>query len=235
MYAAAQFPSPPSSQQPAGWHGVVLFSTPSPGASTTVTIDLQGLEPNTYHAVHIHEKQIVPGKNCYDIGGHWNPLKQEHGSLLVNSKKRHAGDLCNNVLSNRIGTVQIKYQDPTIDLWNHQLSPVGRSVVVHDGPDDLGLGGVFINADNGQISPPLVNGFRENSVSFYSYEDLPPRVLCSLLADNKQRQSSGGGGGVQQQPQQQRQRDAMLAKLLSESHTTGNAGGRMACAKVVAV
>jgi Cu-Zn family superoxide dismutase len=216
MRAVAQFPSP-ASRQPPSWHGVVLFSSEEPGSPTTVAIDISGLDPDTYHAIHVHEGHLLCGQTCHSVGPHWNPLGQNHGSILLDAQARHAGDLCNNVLSGPTGNVRLAYQDPTIDLWNPHLSPVGRSVVVHEGIDDLGLGGVFHR--HGRITAPLVDG--SGGGLFATYESMSTDTLLAFY------EAAHYGHAAS--------REVALEKLLAESSKTGNAGGRMACANVVAV
>ena len=182
-----------------------------------MAIELSGLDPNTYHAVHVHEGHLLSGQTCHSVGPHWNPLGQPHGSLLVDPEERHAGDLCNNVLSGPTGRVRLAYEDPTIDLWNARLSPVGRSVVIHEGIDDLGLGGIFHS--HGRITPPLVDG--SGGGVFSLYEDLRTDTLEELYDAARYGRAAS--------------REVALRKLLAESSKTGNAGGRAACANVVAL
>jgi len=195
----------------------VVFLSDAPGRPTTVAIDFVGLEPDTYHAIHVHEGRLSPGEVCHSVGPHWNPLGQPHGSLLVDERERHAGDLCNNILSDHAGAVRTTYQDTTIDLWIPLLSPVGHSVVVHQGTDDLGLGGVFRR--RGRVSPPLVDG--SGGGHFVLYENMSSDTLMGLYDQARYGVATSG--------------ESSLHKLLAESKKTGNAGGRAACANVVAL
>jgi len=113
-------------------NGTVIFSPVVDG--TLVTIRLKNLPKNSIHAIHIHEYGD-PTQGCKSMGGHWNPYHTNHGSLL--GPERHAGDLCNNIITNSRGNVTYQYIDPV-----HNIQAIlGRSVVIHEKGDDLGLGG----------------------------------------------------------------------------------------------
>jgi len=117
--------------------GFVKFSQ-SKGKKTIVHIKLSGLGKNKERAIHVHEYGDMT-RGCKSLGGHWNPTHKQHGSLL-NGTNHHHGDMINNILSNSKGEVDVKYHDPLLKLTgkNHIF---GRSVVIHNGKDDLGLGG----------------------------------------------------------------------------------------------
>jgi Cu-Zn family superoxide dismutase len=56
---------------------------------------------------------------------------------------RHAGDLINNIKSDDEGNFVYEYNDELLNLFGPiQTTIIGRSVVIHDGVDDLGLGGL---------------------------------------------------------------------------------------------
>ena len=89
--------------------------------------------PEGKHGFHIHNKGDLRN-GCKSLGGHYNPHKKQHGDIKDNNK--HAGDL-GNVKANKdkivrtiIKTKQFKVRDI-----------IGRSVVIHSKPDDLGRGG----------------------------------------------------------------------------------------------
>lgn len=217
MYARASFPSAYSVQPPT-WKGSISFYSPRPGAPTRVVVNLCGLQPFSYHAVHVHERNLTSQRRqCKDLGGHWNPTSSKHGSLMIDSARRHLGDLCNNIVADHAGVAQVEFDDPSIDLWDERLSPVSRSVVIHEGSDDLGLGGLFVDF-RGNVAPPTFQ--RDNFSRFYSYSDFSDAQLARLCRER-------GYGALSS-------RESAVAKLVDESSKTGNAGGRMACANVVA-
>lgn len=117
--------------------GTVTF-TQSKNKKVLVTINLKGLPKNKTMGFHIHEYGDERD-GCNSLGGHWNPTKKEHGSLVFNTFGHHWGDLCNNISSNSKGNVNFNYNDPLIKLTGkHNI--FGRSVVIHAGKDDLGQG-----------------------------------------------------------------------------------------------
>jgi Cu/Zn superoxide dismutase len=117
-----------------GIFGVVLF-TPHKN-KTACDIRLSGFEPNTTHAIHIHEYGDLR-MGCGTCGGHYNPHNKKHGALGLTSE-RHVGDLVNNITSDSNGQVLQTYIFSDIDITDI----LGRSVVIHYLPDDLGLQGM---------------------------------------------------------------------------------------------
>ena len=108
---------------------------------TTVEIklDIKGLPPG-YHGFHIHEAGDLT-KSCKSACSHFNPFNKTHGG--PNDKERHVGDL-GNIFANSKGIVKTKLYDTKIKLHGKH-SIIGRSVVIHEHPDDLGKGGLDAN------------------------------------------------------------------------------------------
>lgn len=94
--------------------------------------NLKNLKPGT-HAFHIHETGNRTD-GCTSLKGHYNPTNSVHGSFT--SSKRHLGDL-GNIIVEADGTCKVRLADNRLDL----LDLYGRSFVIHEGPDDMGLGG----------------------------------------------------------------------------------------------
>uniref|UniRef100_A0A6N2KJC6 Superoxide dismutase copper/zinc binding domain-containing protein n=1 Tax=Salix viminalis TaxID=40686 RepID=A0A6N2KJC6_SALVM len=69
------------------------------------------------------------------LGPHFNPLKKDHGAPGDN--KRHAGDL-GNIIAGSDGVAEVSIKDLQIPL-SGMHSILGRAVVVHADPDDLGM------------------------------------------------------------------------------------------------
>ena len=102
-----------------------------------VTGKIYGLTPGL-HGFHVHTEGNF-GNNCSNAGPHFNPFNQHHGSPT--DSKRHVGDL-GNVLANNWGIADVLIYDHIIRLQaSTNLSILGRSIVVHARPDDLGRGG----------------------------------------------------------------------------------------------
>ena len=129
--------------------GNIKFHQCDDSKKTKVTFNIKGLKPNKMSACHIHEFGDE-SDGCASLGGHWNPHNTEHGhcceSFGLNSPSycsdnSHAGDLLNNIHSDSKGYFNYEYMDSRIQIMGDvSESIIGRSVVIHDGIDDLGLG-----------------------------------------------------------------------------------------------
>jgi len=120
--------------------GVVKFHQCQMDKGTWVVIKLRNFEPHKTHAIHIHEFGDER-KGCVSLGAHWNPEHTTHGSLF-RPMPSHAGDMINNLRSDQNGRFEYEYLDPRISLRGDvDESIIGRSVVIHFGKDDYGLGG----------------------------------------------------------------------------------------------
>ena len=64
------------------------------------------------------------------------PFHQNHGNYLLNGKKRHVGDLINNITSDKNGKVNLKFEDDLVKLYG-KYSVIGRTIVIHTGIDDF--------------------------------------------------------------------------------------------------
>ncbi|KAH7421520.1 hypothetical protein KP509_13G061600 [Ceratopteris richardii] len=135
----------------AGVSGVVHFSEDDSG-STLVTGKLSGLKPGL-HGFHVHALGDTTN-GCMSTGGHFNPNGKEHGA--PEDENRHAGDL-GNVIVGEDGCVEINITDSQIPLTGSN-SIVGRAVVVHADPDDLGKGGHELSKTTGNAGGRLACG-----------------------------------------------------------------------------
>jgi len=96
------------------------------------------------HGFHIHEF----GDNtngCISAGAHFNPHDKVHGA--PEDEIRHVGDL-GNVEAGVNGVAKVNITDKLLTL-SGPLSIIGRSVVVHADPDDLGKGGHELSKTTG--------------------------------------------------------------------------------------
>tara|TARA_B100000575_G_C23142764_1_gene665575 strand:- start:5812 stop:6375 length:564 start_codon:yes stop_codon:yes gene_type:complete len=101
-----------------------------------LNLKLKGLTPGK-HGFHIHEAgNLLDG--CGSCKSHFNPYNTNHGG--PNSKVRHVGDL-GNVVANSKGEANYQMSDKMIKLRGTKCNIIGRSLVIHDKEDDLGLGG----------------------------------------------------------------------------------------------
>ena len=117
-------------------HGDVTFE--KVGGGVKVTAEFTRL-PAGEHGFHIHRAGDLRGKGCKGACAHYHiGPPQDHGGPPGSKGPRHTGDLGNISLAQskdpviRQYTWTLKGVDPE-DLW-------GRSVIVHEDPDDLGRG-----------------------------------------------------------------------------------------------
>ena len=119
-------------------NGYVFFHQCNPSSPVTVQFLIKGT-PNQTHAIHIHEFGDIR-EGCDFLGSHFNPTGETHGSFLYKNMSRHAGDLINNIVFGEDGIFQYQYKDYSISLYQGPRCILGRSIVIHENPDDLGLG-----------------------------------------------------------------------------------------------
>ncbi|XP_063949533.1 superoxide dismutase [Cu-Zn] 2 isoform X2 [Daucus carota subsp. sativus] len=120
--------------------GSLQFVQDSSGA-THVEGKIRGLSPGL-HGFHIHALGDTTN-GCISTGPHFNPLKKNHGAPT--DDERHAGDL-GNVVANQDGIAEVSITDTRL---SGQYSILGRAVVVHADPDDLGRGGHELSKTTG--------------------------------------------------------------------------------------
>ena len=131
--------------------GTINFSQEGNGP-TTVTGNLSGLSPGL-HGFHIHALGDTTN-GCLSTGPHFNPNGKEHGS--PDDEVRHAGDL-GNVTVGDDGTASFTITDNQIPLTGPN-SIIGRAVVVHADPDDLGKGGHELSKTTGNAGGRVACG-----------------------------------------------------------------------------
>ena len=95
-------------------------------------IKLQNIKEGK-HGFHVHEFGDMRNP-CGSLGGHYNPDNEEHGGLNV--KHRHKGDFGNvDADKNNEVNKRMYVRDTTV------MELLGRSLVIHEKEDDLGMGG----------------------------------------------------------------------------------------------
>ncbi|CAO3574160.1 unnamed protein product [Mortierella alpina] len=132
--------------------GTIHFTQENESSPVHVKAELAGLAPGK-HGFHIHEF----GDNtngCMSAGGHFNPHGLTHGAPTA--QVRHAGDL-GNVTVGADGKATLDTTDSQLKLIGPH-SIIGRTVVVHEGEDDLGLGGHELSASTGNAGGRLACG-----------------------------------------------------------------------------
>ena len=91
---------------------------------------------NSSHGIHIHEAGDLSDK-CMGACGHFNPYNKQHGGPT--SKERHVGDLGNIRFDTR-GVAKFRMEDDLVKLRGTKANVIGRSLVIHEDMDDLGMG-----------------------------------------------------------------------------------------------
>ena len=113
--------------------GTVRF-TSTPGAGVKVRAEVTGLTPNQKHGFHIHEKGDLSAPDLSSAGGHFNPTGDHHGG--PESQHRHGGDL-GNLTADASGKAVYEATIEGITVDNSKTGIIGKSVIVHEQPDDL--------------------------------------------------------------------------------------------------
>ena len=109
-----------------------------PGKKVTISGTLRSEQlRGTTHGFHIHEAGDL-SDSCKGACAHFNPYGKRHGG--PDSAERHVGDL-GNVCFDERGVARIHMVDRLVKLRGTRANVVGRSVVLHEDPDDLGEGG----------------------------------------------------------------------------------------------
>ena len=133
-----------------------------------INIDITGLLEG-YHGFHIHQNGDLRD-NCNSLCSHFNPDNTLHGDIIDNKNNRHAGDL-GNIYANKSGIVKIKIYDKLLKL-SGKYNIIGRSVVIHENKDDLGIGGLDSN-----------NNIIDNKIHIESIKtgNAGKRIACGVI------------------------------------------------------
>ena len=110
------------------------------GEKVRIKGEVYGLKKNSLHGFHIHTYGDLRN-NCKNACSHFNPYVATHGGRGDSKMNRHVGDL-GNVKTDRFGVAKINFTDDMISLnMKKKNCVIGRSIVIHSGEDDLGMGG----------------------------------------------------------------------------------------------
>ena len=82
---------------------------------------------------------LASSDGCVAAGGHFNPYALTHGG--PDDATRHVGDLGNIVTPEGESVTSIDIVDEIISLFDATEGIIGRTLVIHEGQDDLGDGG----------------------------------------------------------------------------------------------
>ena len=132
-------------------NGVVKF-TQLP-KTLKIEYDINGLS-NGLHGFHDHTYGDLT-ELCKNACSHFNPYNKNHGSN--NSKERHLGDLGNILSINKKSKGVIYNNTISLDM-KKKNNIIGRSIIVHEDEDDLGLGGNEESLKTGNAGKRLACG-----------------------------------------------------------------------------
>ncbi len=112
---------------------------------------ISGLKTNSKHAIHVHEYGDLR-ENCTKCCNHYNPFNNVHGDRL--DKIRHVGDL-GNIQTNELGIAEFSFEDELVKLRG-PYNVIGRSIIIHEDEDDLGLGGHHDSKTTGHAGKRII-------------------------------------------------------------------------------
>ncbi len=104
------------------------------GSKVRVLANVARLKPGAQHGFHIHEVGDCSSGDGMSAKGHFNPYGKPHGSPTAG--ERHAGDLPM-LVANKAGRAKLDVMLDVISVGSGPGNIVGRSVIVHAGPDDF--------------------------------------------------------------------------------------------------
>jgi Cu-Zn family superoxide dismutase len=119
--------------------GTVKFVEELTNNRIRIEINISGLKPNSLHGFHVHEAGDLSDK-CTSMCAHFNPYGTTHGCPNMSINKRHVGDL-GNLETNTQGIAKYIMYDNIIKLRGTKCNIIGRGLIIHEDPDDCGLGG----------------------------------------------------------------------------------------------
>ncbi|WP_313458770.1 superoxide dismutase family protein [Stenotrophomonas sp.] len=97
--------------------------------------EVTGLKPNSEHGFHIHETGDCSAPDGASAGGHFNPGKEDHGSVAASP--HHGGDMPN-IKADADGKAVVDADVSTnVNIGKaDDFDIIGRGLIVHADPDD---------------------------------------------------------------------------------------------------
>nr|XP_021185438.2 uncharacterized protein LOC110372797 [Helicoverpa armigera] len=149
-------------------------------AGLRVTGSIIGLPAGNY-GFHVHE--LGDTTTCDASGSHFNPDGNTHGGR--DHTVRHVGDLGNVLfVGTGVGVANVDFVDDVIALRGRN-SILGRTLVLHEQEDDLGLGNSDNSLTTGNAGSRVacgVIGIKSPGEPWNSATTVSPSVLVFLLA-----------------------------------------------------
>ncbi|XP_039292406.1 superoxide dismutase [Cu-Zn]-like [Nilaparvata lugens] len=133
--------------------GVITLVQPHPPEGPVfLSGNITGLTPGK-HGFHVHVSGDLR-EGCKSLGPHHNPFLVQHGGPT--DPYRHVGDL-GNIVADEGGVAKVQISDHLISLAGSQ-NVIGRGLVVHANPDDLGRGGDTESLQTGNAGKRIACG-----------------------------------------------------------------------------
>ncbi|RLN92872.1 hypothetical protein BBJ28_00011820 [Nothophytophthora sp. Chile5] len=126
-------------------YGTLVITQAHEDAKTVITGELKGLSAGK-HALHVNVFGDVSQPAGGVLGGVFNPFGKNHGA--PEDEERRVGSLGNVEVTAEDSSVKVHIEDKLVKLIGPH-SIIGRSIVVHEGEDDLGKGGHELSLQNG--------------------------------------------------------------------------------------
>ncbi len=96
---------------------------------------VSGLKPNSEHGFHIHEKGDCSAPDGASAGGHFNPGKEDHGSVAT--APHHGGDMPNIKADAQGNAVVDAPVSTNVNIGKgDDFDIIGRGLIVHADADD---------------------------------------------------------------------------------------------------
>jgi len=96
---------------------------------------VSGLKPNSEHGFHIHEKGDCSAPDGASAGGHFNPGKEDHGSVAT--APHHGGDMPNIKADAQGNAVVDAAVSTNVNIGKgDDFDIIGRGLIVHADADD---------------------------------------------------------------------------------------------------
>ena len=141
--------------------GYILFDYNKITKITNIKIKVKNLNPGN-HGFHIHKYGDLR-ESCESLCDHFNPYNKSHGN--INSRNSHNGDL-GNIYANKKGLCNDNLKTNKLRL-SGKNSIIGRSIVIHEDEDDLGLTNHKLSLKTGNSGKRIacgVIGYANNTI-----------------------------------------------------------------------
>jgi Cu/Zn superoxide dismutase len=223
----------------------ILYFYPKSKNTTNIIVLLKNisLHNGNLKGLHLHECGDL-SDGCTSACAHYNPKGVHHGGL--NSLVRHYGDF-GNVQIGKNGYCQIQLLDVPVTI----KKCVGRSIVLHEAEDDLGLGETRYIRNKSKINQILTTYLEDSNKAICDEitgrHELLAKELEKTIGDNLKELRKFAPISTSDLYHSQREDaefvDNTIVKLIDkirtfikskvqESKKTGNSGARIACGLV---